>query len=364
MSGDDRALADLLLSLTQPAAVSGREARLGARVREILSRFCDDVSTDALGSVAGRILPPSGAEREPPRLLLAAHMDEIGLVVQSIEESGALRVLPVGGVNRKTLFAKAVVVHGRKELPGLIGSIPPHLTAPEERKKIPDWSEFFVDVGLPVERVRELVRPGDAVSFSAPAKRLLGSRFASRALDDRAGLAALLHAARRVASERERLQVELVVAATVQEEVGLRGAGPLSFRFAPGAALAVDVGFGDMPGLPRRDTIELGKGPAITAGPNIHPGVRAALLKTAEVHGIAVQTEVFPGSSGTDAWAIQVSREGVPTGVVSIPLRSMHSIGEVVDVSDVEAAASLLAHFTLELGAAEVEEWNHGAFEA
>src|SRR5690606_17306406 len=100
------------------------------------------------------------------------------------------------------------------------------------------------------------------------------------------------------------------------------------------------------------------------AGPNIHPGVRAALLRTANAHHIAVQTEVFPGSSGTDAWAIQVSREGVPTGVVSIPLRSMHSTGEVVDLADVEAAVSLIAHFAVELSAAEVEGWNRGTFEA
>lgn len=362
MVGASRELHELLHHLVEVAAVSGREARLAARVREHLSRFCDEVTTDALGSVFGRILPLSGQGGDAPRLLIAAHMDEIGLVVQSIEESGALRVLPVGGVNRRILFGKPVIVHGREPLQGLIGSLPPHLTGADERKKIPDWSGFFVDVGLPAERVKELVRPGDVVSFDGPARALIEGRFASRALDDRAGLAALLHAAAIVAGQRHRLEVEVLVAATAQEEVGLRGAGPLSYRLAPHAAVAVDVGFGDMPGLPPRETIELGKGPAITAGPNIHPGVREALLRAAEAHRIDVQVEVFPGSSGTDAWAFQVSREGVPTGVVSIPLRSMHSTVELLDLADLEATSSLLAHFALELSARDVEGWNRGAF--
>lgn len=358
MSEIETHIAELLDELTSVAAVSGRETAM----RPVLSKHlaaADELATDALGNVIARLgatHPPSSGRA--PRLMLAAHMDEIGLVVTSIDDSGALRVAPVGGVDIRNVIAASVTVHtAQGPLPGMVGSTPPHLSGSKERSQVPSWDDLFIDVGLQPPAVQERVKPGDVVSFEGKGVRLVGGRYTAKALDNRAGLAAAIAAFCRLA-ERER-PAEVLLVATSQEEVGIRGAGVAAHSLAPDAAIAIDVGFAEMPGLSRRQTIQMGKGPALTIGANMHPGVRELLAETASERGIPVQIEVLPGSSGTDAWPIQVTLQGIPTGVVSIPLRYMHSAVEVVEIADVAAAAELLIGFCEKATAARLEGW-HG----
>ena len=350
-------VAELLDQLTSVSAVSGREEPMRGLLSELLSP-ADEITTDALGNLIARLAandPAPGGK--PPRLLLAAHMDEIGLVVTFIDDSGAVRVAPVGGVDIRNLIAADVTLHTlHGPLPGVIGSTPPHLTGSKDRSQLPGWDDLYIDLGLPAQTVKEWVRPGDVVSFEGKGVRLAGGRYTAKALDNRAGLAAAIAAFRRLA-QRPR-PTEVVLVATSQEEVGTRGAAVAAYALAPDAAIAVDVGFADMPGLSKRETIQMGKGPALTIGANIHPQLRELLVETAAERHIPVQVEVMPGSSGTDAWPIQVALRGIPTGVVSIPLRYMHSAVEVVEIADIVAAAELLAGFCQEATAERMGGWN------
>ena len=250
---------------------------------------------------------PAGAP-----VMLAAHMDEIGLVVASIDDdSGALRVLPVGGVDIRNLLASDVVVHTRGgPLPGIVGSTPPHLTAAKERSKPPAWDDLFIDLGLSPEEVRARVRPGDVVSFVGPGMRLGAGRYTAKALDNRAGLAAApwLSAVSRRASVRPKWSWSR----TSQEEVGMRRGGGRprhGSRRRPRDRRGLCRG----PRLAKRETIEMGKGPAVAIRHQRPPGLRE-LLCSGSGAGDPGQVEALPGSSGTDAWAIQVALEGSPRG--------------------------------------------------
>lgn len=356
----------LLADLTQLPGVSGREDAVADYVRDRLQSICSPIDRDAMGNLICRLAPRSGAgaRRAPraPKVMLAAHTDEIGLLVQWIEESGALRVVPAGDVDPRNALGKRVVVHGRESLPGIVGTIPPHLTSPADREKLPPWADLFVDVGLPPETVKEWIRPGDAITFEGAITPLQSDRVASKALDNRAGLAAAVTALELLAG-RDR-QVEAILVGTSQEELGYRGATAAAQRVAPDVAIAIDVGFADMPTVSPRVAIQMGGGPSLSIGPNFHPQLGERILEIARARGIPCQTEVLPGNSGTDAWAIQVSGTGVPTALLSIPLRYMHSTVEVVSIHDIEATASILAAFCEALTIEEVRRWHGDRFAA
>lgn len=346
----------LLEQLTAIPAVSGREESMREHLKVLLS-FADELWTDALGNLFARLSAndtPSG--EAPPKLMLAAHMDEIGLIVTSIDASGALRVAPVGGIDLRNLLAAEVSVHTSEGmLPGVIGTVPPHLTKAKDRSQVPTWDDLFIDLGLDASVVKEKVKPGDPVSLERGGAWLLGGRYTGKALDNRAGLAAAIGAFELLREKTRPADIYLV--ATAQEEVGMRGAAVAANSLSPDAAIAIDVGFASMPTLSKRETIDMGAGPAIAIGPNAHPGVTELLRQVAEDRRISVQTEAIPASSGTDAWAIQVSNQGVPTGIVSVPLRYMHSTVEVVDVADVAATAQLLAGFCEKLNRERMGGW-------
>lgn len=345
----------LLEELSTIAAVAGREERLRGRLKELLSG-ADELVTDALGNLTARLVANAADANPPPKVMLAAHMDEIGLLVTAVEESGALRVTPVGGVDVRNVLAAQVAVHTREgALPGVVGTVPPHLTKEKDRSRLPSWDDIFIDVGLAPETVKERVRPGDWVSFDRSPARLLGGRYTGKALDNRAGLVSALLAFELLRERKRPADVYLV--ATAQEEVGMRGATVAANALSPDVALAIDVGFASAPGLSKRETIEMGKGPAVAVGANAHPGVRELLFQVAEDRRIPVQIEAIPASSGTDAWAIQVANQGVPTGIVSIALRYMHSTVEVVDVADIVATAELVAGFCEKLTSTRMGGW-------
>lgn len=335
---------EVLARLAGATGVSGHEQDVAALIEELWKPYVDEIRRDALGNLIA-VVRGEGLQTPDGRrasLMWAAHMDEIGMVVAAIEDEGFLRVDAIGGVDERVLLAQEVVVHTAEgPLPGIIGTKPPHLTTEEEARKLPRLRDLFIDVGLPGEEARRRVRVGDPVTVRQAPARLRGQRLTGKSLDNRAGVAVLTEALAQL--RRRRHAVDVYAVATVQEEVGLRGATTSAYGLAPTLAVAVDVTFGDQPGLPDTQTTELGKGPALARGANIHPRIYEALQETARAERIPVQDEYLPGASGTDAWAIQIAREGIPTGLVSVPLRHMHSPVEVVDLGDVREAGRLLA---------------------
>ncbi len=330
----------LLKQLSEVNGLSGYEGPARELMRQTWQPFVDEMLEGKLGSL---IALKQGTGSEPrPKLMLAAHMDEIGLMVTGIDK-GFLRITRVGGMDRRVLLGLEVVVHGRRDLPGVVATRPPHVLPQEERKKTAPWDKLFVDVGLPAEEVEHLVTVGDPISVRREMVELKNNRVAGKAMDDRACVAAVTLALEQLTGVRHAWDVFAV--ATVQEETGLKGAITSAYGVAPDLAVALDVTFGRHPGVLEVGSFPLGEGPTIGVGPNFHPGLVARLKKVAEAHEIPVQIEPVPGRSGTDAWAIQVTREGVPTALVSIPARYMHQPVETLAVQDVERAGRLLAAF-------------------
>lgn len=344
-----RDLKEHLKSLVEAHAPTGHEGPIRVILREAWRDLVDEMEQDKLGSLIGVKRATNPAPDAPPRrIMLAAHMDEIGMMVRDIVD-GFIYVHRISGVDNRVMLSQPVVVHGRRPLPGLVASTPPHLLTDEARRKYPSFDELIVDVGLPAEEVAALVRIGDLITPDAPLVELQGKRVAAKAMDDRACVAAVTVCLETLQSMRHSWDV--YAAATVQEEIGLNGAYTAAYHIKPDIAIALDVGFAEQPGVDADDSIELGGGPALGLGPNFHEKLRAQIKDTARYHEIKIQDDVVPGASGTDAWAIQVSNEGIPTALISLPLRSMHSPVETVDLRDIERTGRLLAHFIAGLNA-------------
>jgi len=331
----------LLRTLSETNAIAGYEGEACELLRETWQPFVDDSYTGKLGSL---IALKRGSGPEPrPKVMVAAHMDEVGLMVTGIEK-GFLRIAPVGGADRRVLLGLDVTVHGQRDLPGIVATRPPHVLSREERTKVVAWDRLFVDVGLPAEEVERLVSVGDLVSVQREMAELKNRRVAGKAMDDRACVAAVTLALEQLKGVSHAWDV--VAVATAQEETGLKGATAAAYGVAPDLAVALDVTFGKQPGISDTDDVfPLGQGPTIGVGPNFHPGLVKRLMEVADAHEIPYRIEPLPGRSGTDAWAIQVSREGVPTALISVPIRYMHQPVETLAVQDVERAGRLLAAF-------------------
>jgi endoglucanase len=343
---DKAGIGRMLQRLVGTDGPSGVESEVADLVGTLAGEFVTDLRVDALGNV---IMRCAGSPTPPGRVMIAAHMDEIGLIVTKVER-GFLHVGKVGGVEARTLLGQEVTVYPtgpgagayRDGLLGYIGSRPPHLLAAADRDRVVPLHDLRIDLGRP-ERFFDqgIVRVGDRVAVRGPHTELLGGRVAAKSLDNRASVAAMLGALGYLSSMRH--SWEVLAVATTQEEIGLRGAVTSAFGLAPDLALAIDVTFGDTPGQSSDQTVEMDKGPAIGWGPNLHPGIVKHLRDAAEALEIPTLTEPLPGNSGTDAWALQVTREGIPTGLLSIPIRYMHSAVEMVVLSDIDRTARLVA---------------------
>ncbi len=253
--------------------------------------------------------------------MAAARMDEIGLIVTGFED-GYLHVQALGGVDRRVLLGLSVRVHGREAISGVIGSRPPHVLPMSERQVILPWHELYVDTGLSPEETRALVRVGDAITIRQPTVALKNGRVAGKAMDNRASLAAVTLALEALG---HRTHVwDFYAVATVQEEVGIKGAIASAYGINPDLAVALDVTFAKQHDDSDSGTFDLGKGPTVGVGPNFHPEMVKRLTRAADSEEIPYEIEPLPGSSGTDAWGIQLAREGIPSGLISIPVRYMH----------------------------------------
>lgn len=331
---------ELLRELCETPGPPGHEGP----VREVVSRelepLCDELILDPLGTLVGRKAGPG------PRLMLSAHMDEIGFMITHITDEGFLRMLPLGGFDPKTLSAQRVVVHGREDLIGVLGCKPIHLMTMEERRKPPKLEDFYIDVGLAGDRVRELVRPGDVVTRERTLENL-GDLITCKSLDNRAGLWVMIEAMRLL--DGEQTECEILAAATVQEEVGLRGARVATARLRPHVGLAIDITLAnDGPGAAGHEKVtEIGAGAAVKvydAGSIVPPKVVEHLVGLAEDKGIPHQLEVMVRGS-TDTKELMLSGDGAPSGCVSIPTRYVHQVVETCHPDDLTACAELVAEF-------------------
>ena len=343
---------ELLKVFTEAPGPAGRENVVRDAIAARWTPLADEIRVDAMGSL---IALQRGSGPEPrPAVMAAAHMDEIGLIVTGIE-GDFLRAHSLGGIDRRVLLGLDVLVHGQRELPGIIGSRPPHVLSAAEREKIIAWEEVYVDTGLPGDELAALVVVGDHITFDRELLALKNERVAGKALDNRASVVAVTLALQAL-HERNHAW-DFYAVATVQEEVGVKGAITSAYGLAPEIAIALDVTFAPQHDDEGLGTFPLGKGLAIASGPNLHPQVVERLQAAAKAEEIPYQPDPLPGSSGTDAWGIQVAREGIPTGLIEIPLRYMHQPVETGALLDIERTGRLLASFIARLEADFRPRW-------
>jgi len=322
---------------------SGFERPIQDVVRAWAWPLAHEVSTDRHGNVIA-VLNPGGQ----PRIMLAGHCDQIGLMVQHIDENGFLYVQPIGGWDMQILLGQNLVVWTKQgPVAGVISRKAPHLLTNEERNKVPLFTDVWLDIGARDNKeASELVTPGDPVTFDLSIKEMRNRLVTAPALDDKVGVWTVMEALRLLHGRP--LQAAIFFVSTVQEEVGLRGATTSAYGIHPAIGIAVDVCHAsDTPGNAKKqlgDT-RLGSGPTIFRGPNINPHIVDRFQHLAQTHNIPIQVRGAPRATGTDANAIQLSREGVATGLIGIPNRYMHSPVEVVSLDDLTNAARLLAEF-------------------
>lgn len=326
-----------VLELSAVCGVSGEEESACGYALKTLKNYTDDAYIKN-GNVIGNF----GSRKDGiPHILLDAHIDQVGLIVTHIYESGFLGISNIGGIDRRLLPAQQVLIHGRKKLSGVISSVPPHLSTDES--KVNKMDEFFVDTGLSFEEISELVSHGDKISFVSPPAELLNNRITGCALDDRSGVAAILYALELL--KNQNYNCSFTVLFSAQEELGERGAAIGAFEINPDIALAVDVSFGRCLGDKDYETGELGKGAMIGISPCLSREVSQALINTCEKEEIPYQLEVMNGLTSTNADRFSVNRAGCKACTVSIPLKYMHTPAEIISIDDVENTGRLIAAY-------------------
>lgn len=334
---------DLLRRMIAAPSPSGYEQPVMRILREEAAAFAARVVPDVHGN-CDVVLNPGGS----PRVMLAAHCDEIGLITTYIDEHGFLSVGPIGGWDPQILQGQRVrVITANGPVPGVIGKQPIHVQEPADRDKVSKLKTLWVDIGAKDrEDAERLVSIGDPMVVASDLAELPNGRFAGRAFDDKAGAWTVFEAARRLSAMP--LEAEVHAVFTVQEEIGSRGAATAAFGIRPDAGIAVDVTFAtDHPGMSDAEKTEghvvLGGGPAVTRGANVNPELFRRLKETAEAKGIPLQIVADGRATPTDADPLQVSRAGVATALLAVPLRYMHTPCEIVSADDLEATARLMA---------------------
>ena len=343
-------IAELITKMSTPPGPSGFETQAAEIAEDLLRPYMDEVRTDVLGNVIG--VKRCGAENAV-KLLLDAHVDEIGLIVTGIEE-GFLRFATLGGVDSRVLPSAEVKILTDPPIIGVIATMPPHVLKKDEMEKAVKIDGLFIDIGMSKEEAEKAVPLGTSAVFNTTARTLGESMICGRALDDRAGFAAIIRALELMGDAK--LNIDLYVMASAQEEVGTRGAKTGAFSIDPDYSIAVDVGHAKTPDSKSGETLVFGGGVAVAVGPNMNRAFTEKIIKTAEAHEIKHQIEVIArGESGTNARSIQISREGVATALFSIPLKYMHTPVEVISLSDAEDTARLICEAvrSMKIGGAE-----------
>lgn len=337
---------ELLKKLSESCGISGFEENVREIIKDELDGKVDSMETDIMGNV---ITTHKGVEGKPS-VMLASHMDEIGLMVSYIDDEGFIRFVKIGGINDQMLLNQQVYIQTEDgEVPGVIGSKPPHITSAEEAKKIIPYQNMFIDIGAnSKEQAEELVSVGDAIVFHTEFRECLNDLVMGKALDNRVGCAVMIE----VMKQLDDVDATVYGVGTVQEEVGLKGAKTSAFKLNPDMAIALDVTIsGDHPGVKPEDaSVKAGKGPVISLadasgrGLITHPMMKKLLIEAAEAADIEYQVEVGDGGT-TDATAIHLTREGIATATLSSASRYIHTPTSVVNMKDVEDTVKLIVEF-------------------
>lgn len=331
----------LLAEICKVPGAPGFEQRIRSRIIQEVEDLVDEVRIDAMGSVHA-IKRGSGSKK----VMVAAHMDEISFIVTHIDEEGYVRFHPLGGFDPKTLTAQRVIIHGRQDVLGVMGTKPIHIMKPEERKKMPEISDFFIDTGLPLEEVEKIVSIGDPITRERELC-IMGECVNAKSLDNRVSVFILIEALRELKDQK--LDVDLYAVFTVQEEVGLRGASTAASGIDPDFGINLDVTLAcDFPSAqPHEKITSLGKGTAIKVldGSVICDYRMVTFMKeTASKKNVPYQMEILP-AGGTDTAALQrFSKGGSISGGISIPTRYLHQVIEMAHLSDIRATIDLLKH--------------------
>lgn len=332
----------VLFTLAGEDCIAGGDEGAAHAALALVKESCPAAHYDALGGIVAPFFPAApGGEH----ILLEAHLDEIGFMVTAVDADGFLRVGRSGGPDLRVLLGHEVRVHGRETLHGVFCCRPPHPAGGDEYKKVPEPSELAVDIGFGRDEACALVAPGDPVFLSRTPAELLGGLVTGKAFDNRAGITAVLYCLELLRKRRPEIGVTALF--SLSEELGFKNAGAGAFAAAPTQALIFDVSFALTPDSPKEKCGEFFKGPMIGVSPILCKEITASLFGTARAGGIPYQTEVMPGGTGTNSDAVAVSGPGVKTGLLSIPLRYMHTAAEVVALADIESTGRLAAEYIL-----------------
>ncbi len=332
----------ILKELCLSYGVSGFERPVGARVLKLIEPFCDRVEIDRMGNVAGFL---SCGRENAPKVMLDAHIDQIGFLVSDVLDGGFLSFVPVGGVDGRMLPGANVRILSEGGLDGVVTCLPPHILTREERDKPFEADMLAIDAGLSKEEAKKRIPIGTPVVFEGKLTRLADDFVSAPALDDRAGMAAILSALERL-SKKER-PVDLIVLGSVMEEKNAHGAITGAYRHRPDCALVVDTTHAKTPDAPGGKTFLPGGGAMIGMGPNLHRRLTKEISRVAEEKKIPHDFEVMEGPTGTNAWSMQVVARGIPCALLSIPLKYMHTPVETVKLSDICAVGDLIYEFVL-----------------
>jgi len=342
---------DFLKELVEASSPSGYEQPAARRLRHEMEGVADELRTDLMGNVIARI---RGQGDNPLKVMLAGHCDEIGFIVQYIDDNGYIFFQPIGGIDPHIVPGQRVTIHtAQGPVLGVVGKKPIHLMEAKDRDTVVKFRNQFIDIGAAdKEETTALVAIGDPVTFAVSLERLQGDRLTSRAFDDKMGAFVVAQVLKEV-RRRGGVAVDLYGVFTVQEELGLRGARTSAYGIAPDIGIAIDVSFAtDCPEIEKKELgeIRLGRGPILSRGANINPRLFQMLTETARVKEIPFQVEAAARATGTDANAIQVNRDGVAAALVSVPLRYMHTPVEVLSRADLDYTVQLLAELLYRIG--------------
>ncbi|WP_110462009.1 M42 family metallopeptidase [Ruminiclostridium sufflavum] len=326
--------------LSETVAVAGFEKDAAEKVADLFKGYSAHVEVDRFFNV--RCLK-KGTDEKAKKLMITAHLDEIGFLVRSIDDKGFIGIVNVGGIDSKILLAQEVVIHGKQNITGIIGATPPHLLKAEDAGKALKISDLYVDTGYGGEELKKLVSVGDTVSFKSKVSVMNDSKASGKAFDNRASVVCLLEILEILKDFNH--ENDIIFVASTQEETSMVGVKTASYALLPDAAIVIDTCHGDIPDLSKDCSSTPGKGPEISIGPNLHPGMVNKMFELGKEYSIPCQKMVEAGDTGTEAWATQVSRTGIPTALLSVPVRYMHTAVETVSIEDIKYTARLAAEF-------------------
>lgn len=332
---------DMLIQLCSADGVTGFEGHAAQKAAELLAPYCDRVEFDSCGSVLGW---KSCGKPNAKTVLLDAHLDQIGFMVTDVLDGGFLRFTQVGGIDPRMLLGAEVTILTETPRYGVISCTPPHLLAAGEQNKAVPMHEMLIDTGL--LDAKSVIPIGTPIVFAQPPYELTDGQITGKCLDDRAGFVSIVEAMKQLKDTD--LQVDIVVCGSVHEETDSLGALAASFRVAPDYGIAVDVSHAKTPDSGSDEAFAFGGGVLVGMGPNLHRGLTNRMIKTARAEEIPYQIEVMEGNTGTNAWDMQVVRSGIAMGLLSIPLKYMHTPIETIKLCDVQAVSDLMAAFLKE----------------